>query len=262
MQYCPNFQMVLVAKTPQKIFVSRTRCKMWTCEYCASTNRSQWQARLIDHIENSDNDWSWFTLTAHSKKRTSKASLENMRGSWDTLIKRAKRRYGKFAYCRVYEKHKSGAYHLHCIRSGHFGDIKTRTQRDGKKVLYSAWLSDTAKSLKLGYYTHASDLDRNDHGGYIASYVVKYLAKLSVETKSELGRVRHIQCSQNWPKLTEKSPELDWSLETGFYELDFWDAVEAKQHVVDIQTGERLTSDNFLDTYIYPRSLDHRHGTV
>jgi len=271
LNFCPNFQAILVGQDGNKLLIARTRCNMWTCPYCAKVKQKMWRARIIQHISENSEDWlfvrgyvpwqkargawCWFTLTAHSKARGI-ASLTNIRNAWDTLVKRMKRLYGKFQYCRVFERHKDGSYHLHAIANFHFGDIKERRARkDGTSTKYSVWLKKNAQSLGLGYYTHADDIERN-HGGYIASYVTKYMTKLSDVAKSEYGRIRRIQVSQGWTKWYKPKETLSWEVESGVFEQDLWSAAAADLTYVDIATGERLSYDNFIDHIIYPPEFD------
>jgi len=249
-EFCPNFQAILLALENNTIMVARTRCKMWTCPYCAAINQKKWRARIIEHIENSDCPWTWFTLTAHSKKR-GLASLINIRKAWDVLMKRMKRKYGKFQYCRVFERHKDGSYHLHAIAGFHFGDIRERKARkDGTRTKYSVWLKTNATALHLGYYTHADDIERN-HSGYIASYVTKYMTKLSDVAKGEYGRIRRIQVSQGWAKWKVDKTGF-WEVSGGVFEQDVLSAGLDHYRYVDIETGEQLSYDNFIDHVIYP----------
>jgi len=252
---CPNFEAVLVGVDNDKLLVARLRCNMWTCPYCAIVKQKMWRARIIEHIENSGCVWTWFTLTAHSKARGI-ASLENLRGAWDTLIKRMKRKFGKFQYCRVFERHKDGSYHLHCIASFHFGDIKERKARkDGKKTKYSVWLKTNATALHLGYYTHADDIETS-HSGYIASYVTKYMTKLSDVAKGEYGRIRHIQVSKGWTKWQRESDGMRWQRESGVFEQDVINAIGQDMCYVDAVTGEAITLDNFIEHIVYPPEFD------
>jgi hypothetical protein len=255
--FCPNFQAIILAVEDKKILIARTRCKMWTCPYCAVVNQKKWRARIIEHIETSNESWTWFTLTAHSKKR-GKASLDNLRRAWDTLMKRMKRMYGKFQYCRVYERHKDGSYHLHAIASFHFGDIKERRAKvDGTRTKYSVWLKRNATELKLGYYTHADDIERN-HSGYIASYVTKYMTKLSDTAYGEFGRIRRIQVSQGWTKWKADNQKM-WEVSSGVFEMDVLDAASDGYRYVDIATGEVLSYDNFIEHVVYPIEFDAQY---
>jgi len=258
MLFCENFKAILIANDDDKKLITRTRCKMWSCDYCAEKNRSIWRAKIINGINVRGGQWCWFTLTAHGKQRSPDASLKNLRNAWDKLIKRMKRKYGKFAYVRVYEEHKDGAYHCHAIGSFNFDDIAVRTSTDGETTTYSRWLAKTAKNLKIGYYTHAAniELDVNHHAGYVAAYVTKYIVKLSPQFRETLGRVRHIQTSQGWPKKQDEN-ELEWMLKTGYYDADFANDMRDGIRVIDTQTGEIITSDNFIDNYVYPPEFSH-----
>jgi len=257
-EFCPNFRAILVAQTDTGDFLCvRTRCKMWSCTYCALKNQKMWRARIINHVQKMGGLWTWFTLTAHSKKR-GVYSLQNLRRCWDTLCKRMKRKYGKFQYCRVYERHKDGSYHLHAIASFHFGDIKERRARkDGKRTKYSVWLKTNASALGLGYYTHADDIEVS-HSGFIASYVTKYMTKFADEQKGELGRIRHIQVSQGWLKVKDEG-ELQWQIKTAIFEVDYERAWREGKTITDIQTGERLTWDTFSEHVIYPHEFQDEY---
>lgn len=261
MKFCENFQAILIAVDGSQKLILRTRCKMWSCAFCAAVNRSMWQAKIISGIEALQGEWAWFTLTAHSKKRTPESSLGNLRGAWDRLMKRMKRNYGKFAYVRVYEEHKDGAYHLHAIANFKFEDIKIRVSRNGKKTPHSEWMDGAAKDLKIGYYTHANNipLDDEHHAGYVAAYVTKYIVKLSPTMKDDLGRIRHIQTSRHFPALERPEAGLDWQMKSGYYDEDFFKDMKDGIKVLDFNTGEIISSDNFLGTYVYPPDFDHRN---
>lgn len=263
MKFCENFNAIITTIDDKQNarLITRTRCKMWTCAYCAQINQKTWRARIIDHINKNKNlDWSWFTLTAHSKKRGAEKSLKNLRGAWDKLMKRIKRKYGKthkLHYCRVYEEHKDGSYHLHCIISLKWQNLRNRKSKDGTTVSYDTWLAKQARELKIGYYTHAANFI-GKHAGYIAGYVTKYMTKLSPTMKHELGRVRHIQTSQGWSNF-ENETDYDWQMKAGYYEDDLIDDMKNKRKVLDIQTGLYVTYDEFLYSYVYPVEFDHRY---
>jgi len=260
MEYCPNLKMIAIADTPrngQRAFV-RLRCKMWTCEYCAAINRIQWRAKLIHHIHATQGDWSWFTLTAHRYARGEQKSLNNLRGAWDSLMKRMKRKYGNFSYARIYEKHQDGSYHIHAISSFAFQDILWRTDSiTGDKTSYSRGLKKIAEQLSLGYYTHAANIETGElHSGYVASYITKYIVKLTPEIKSEFGRVRHIQTSQNWI-VKEFKTEDSWQLSHGIYYDDIIGAMDDKYALLDVQKDHIVTLDDLETSYIYPPEYNH-----
>lgn len=220
--YCPNFLAALTTTNDkgQKIAVAG-RCKQWSCKFCARKNREKWQAVLLDYINKSDQDWCWFTLTshrnAHKTSRRGVYSLLNIKNAWDRLTKRMRRKYGHFEYCRVYEKHKSGAFHLHCIRSGAWDDLTTRNR--GKKSAYedSKWLRKTAASLGMGYMTHADNIERKKRG-VVVFYVAKYMVKLEGNGGDDWRGVRRIQTSRGI-KYNQPS-ENKWEFKSGLYERE------------------------------------------
>lgn len=254
-KFCENFNALATSDNGQVIKIARIGCGQWNCEYCAKVLARQWRARIIDAVNKIGGMWSWFTLTAHGKKRGAVNSIANLRGAWDTLMKRMKRKYGKFEYVRVFEQHKDGSFHIHAIGNFHFGDIRTRKQRDGKEVKYSKWLAKTAKELGIGYYTHADDIEENHHAGYVASYVTKYMTKMSGDFIDFLGRVRRIQPSQGFPKLPKNAEKWEFKRQ---WDID--DAMQAhaeNKTVVDVQTGEIVGAGYFGDdVYIYPPSFN------
>jgi len=261
MDYCQNLHMIAIGDTPRegKRIVVRLRCKMWTCEYCAETNRKMWRAKLIHHIHEVQGDWCWWTLTAHRYARGEQRSLANLRKAWDTLIKRMKRKYGAFSYARIYEQHEDKSYHIHAISSFHFDDIAWRIDsKTGEKTSYSRGLKKDAEDTSLGYYTHAANIETVEvHAGYVASYITKYIVKLSPELKQEFGRVRHIQTSQNW--IVKDFSSVDsWQVTHGIYHDDVIGALVDKYEFIDVRNGHVVKLDDYADTYIYPPDFDHR----
>jgi hypothetical protein len=271
--YCPNFHALAVQDFQigmEKRIAVRLRCKMWTCEYCSEKNRLIWRAKLLHHIAHSDlTQWSWFTLTAHRYARGEEKSLANLRGAWDTLVKRMKRKFGDFQYARVYEKHKDGSYHIHAICSFLFSDIRVRVSRKSKKrTSYSHWLQKTAWELGIGMYTHAEnvpeiaiynadnalDLSENDvlamRSGFVASYITKYIVKLEAQTKSEFGRIRHIQTSRGWLKAPEYQSTGEFKFKFGLY-VD--DIIHAHENGYRFElNGYKPDYEDFEESYIYP----------
>lgn len=260
MQYCENFNALAMNEKSEEILLARLGCGQWTCEYCARKLRNQWRARIINAINNLGGNWSWFTLTAHSKKRGAVKSIENLRGAWDTLMKRMKRKYGQFEYIRVYEQHKDGSFHIHAIANFHFDDIKKRKPKNGKNVNYSKWLAKTAKDLLIGYYTHADNIPETAHGGYVASYVTKYMTKMAGEFIDYLGRVRRIQPSQGFPKLPKNGEK--WQFKAHWDIDNAIAAQNAGKRVIDVSTGEVIGASYFTENvFIYPENMNEDYLT-
>lgn len=254
---CPKFSGLAYSEDDKNYKIAQIGCGQWNCEYCAQKLSSKWRAKIINGINELGGVWTWFTLTAHSKKRGGYASITNLRNAWDTLIKRMKRRFGKFAYVRVFEQHKDGSFHIHAIANFHFLDIKIRVSRkDKSETKYSVWLQKNAKDLKLGLYTHADDIADDKHAGYVASYTTKYMTKMSGDFIKFLGRVRRIQASQNWPKL----PKGDkWHFRQDL-SVDAAMAISAENKtILDVSTGEIIDAKYYSDdVYFYPPSANDK----
>jgi hypothetical protein len=187
-------------------------------------------------------------------------------------MKRMKRKYGQFQYARVYEKHRDGSYHIHAICSLLFDDIRVRISRKNKKrTSYSQWLQKTAWELGIGMYTHAEnvpieaptmvkpDVEVSDNdkkamrAGFVSSYITKYIVKLDVQTKSEFGRIRHIQTSQGWLKSPEFEPTGEFKLKAGIY---YDDIIHSHEHGYRFDhSGYKVDFEDFEETYIYPKDF-------
>lgn len=254
---CSKFSGLAYEADDKSYKIAQIGCGQWSCEYCAQRLSAKWRARIINGINELGGIWTWFTITAHSKKRGGYASITNLRNAWDTLIKRMKRRFDKFAYVRVFEQHKDGSFHIHAIANFHFKDIKIRISRkDKSETKYSVWLQANAKDLKLGLYTHADDMPSDKHAGYVASYVTKYMTKMSGDFVKFIGRVRRIQASQNFPKLPKNGKwnfRRDLSLEAAIAINN--DGLK----IVDVSTGETIGASYFgEDVYLYPPSENEK----
>lgn len=255
MSYCPKFKGVLVSRNSdnKKIAVVAS-CKSWYCPRCAKQNRARWSAVLLDHINKSEcKTWSWFTLTAHEKSHEASGeySLKNIARMWDRLIKRMRRRYGKFEYCRVYERHQSGAYHLHCITGFHWDDLVDRNENfpDREKMMDSPWLRSNARNLGVGYKTHADNI-KSEKSGVVAFYVTKYMVKMDEKLKNSWGRVRRIQTSRGIKYNNLEKSEYVWSLKSGLY-LNDVDLIHNESYYL-INEGRLLDLDDFEKHHVWP----------
>lgn len=260
MTICSNFSGLAISQQNNDLLVAQLGCGMWSCAHCADKLRKKWRAKIINGINVLGGVWSWFTLTAHSQKRGAVASIANLRAAWQKLIKRMRRKYGAFAYVRVYEQHKDNSFHIHAIANVHFGDIKTRVSKsDNSETKYSAWLAATAKKLKIGYYTHAEDIAvEKSNAGYVASYVTKYMTKMSGKFKGELGRTRRIQTTQNWPKLPQNTGL--WTFAHFITQAEAIALNRDDMRVLDVSTGEVITAQYWTeDKIFYPERVNEQY---
>ena len=181
------------------------RCKKWSCPECAISNVKQWIGRIIDGCNNLTPDtWYLATITAHRKWRKEK-SLINIRSNWPKLRKRLARQVKKQAedlfYCRVWEHHKDGSYHMHLITNA---------------AITTKWLKDNAAQCGLGYQ---AKMGKPINAGQAAGYVAKYMLKQSADDtlRTYPKGARRIECSQNWVAWKSNETEI-WRFAGQFHE--------------------------------------------
>lgn len=251
---CENFDGWLVGRKPGQIVIGKTRCGMWTCGYCAKKNQEIWQAKIINGINLLKKpEWSFITLTAHENATNYVMSMKNIQNGWKTLQTRIRRKIkdeGKensFSYARVYEQHKDGRVHWHMVCSWVPVDYKEPKKKTDKG---SRWISDNARECGLGYQTKTLKIE--GHGGYVASYVVKYLTK--VENEWPKG-TRLVQTSRDWPKseISEKS-EYTWKTQREITEYDLSVWFRRGDEIYDINTREDVTYDRINEYGYYVQS--------
>lgn len=250
---CEKYKGALIGTHPNgKRVAAQVRCKSWYCPPCAAKNKERWTAVLLDYINSHHGGgWCWFTLTAHEKshEESGEYSLYNLARSWDRLIKRMRRKFGKFEYCRIYEKHKSGAYHLHAIRSGEWGDLIKRNEGKDGEYSDSPWLRSNARNLGMGYMTHADNLESGKTALAIY-YVIKYMICLEEQNRESWGRVRRIQTSRGIKYTSKhKKSEYVWEMKSGVYLKDLRLGHES---IYLINEEKTLDLDYFDHNYVWP----------
>lgn len=255
---CKNFHGLAFNESETQYRIARLGCGKWSCPACSQRLASKWRARVINAVNEIGGLWTWFTITAHGKMRGGYNSITNLRNGWDKLIKRMKRKFGKFCYVRVFEQHKDGSFHIHAIANFHFNDIRIRvSKKDKSETKYSYWLQQNCKKLGMGLYTHADDIESGKHAGYVASYVTKYMTKMSGDFVKFIGRVRRIQPSQNFPKLPNKKVEK-WEFRRDLSIGAASEISRAGKNIVDITTGETVDGGYFErdNVYLYPETAN------
>lgn len=247
--------------------LARTRCKMWVCPYCASINRKRWRAHIIKRLNDPDmmaKVWCFSTITLPRwvhRKATVKERIENSitfyRSHWDNLMHRLKRQYGKFSYIRVIEEHKSGVLHIHLLLSVHLPDI---TQHGSQQ--YSETFKAHLVATKFGYINHQSNIvdatGDKAHAGLVSAYITKYMTKDSQAFHDAVHgkRVRRIQTSRDIGSPKDIEGDEVWWIKKNITEYDISIAIWANKDWVDINTGAKITYDDFDDSAIYPPSVE------
>lgn len=205
MPSCQFFKMVAFKQTqPGVVVMVRLRCKSWSCDYCAKENRKEWAKHLRKVLPQITENWWFVTVTAHENLRSADASLNNIRSNLDRVMKRVKRVFESVEYIRVYERHKTGAYHAHLLVAGLSERVQKHETSAG--VVYwrpslsagglgnlsiRTWFRRTTRSVGMGYMVDVQKVEGVDRP---ISYVVKYLTKAAQEFY--VKSLRRIQTSR------------------------------------------------------------------
>lgn len=262
MSFCQRYIGVAWTHQPEnKALLTRLRCGLWSCDYCARKNQSIWRAFLLTKLPNVATDWYLLTLTAHSRLRSRGQSLENIRSNIDRLMKRLHRTFGEFDYVRTYEKHPtSEAVHAHLIISnlspyvvhGHYknsqrGFIGTLA----KPYQIGCWsvnsyIKMVTQEVQMGYVADCRALTGD--ASFAVHYVCKYLTK-DLQSINEKG-LRHVQTSRRVGSPQVES-ELQWKVGSFVTSRDFYDG----ESLEDLQTGETLLPGYWNDDDVYPYEM-------
>lgn len=249
-KFCKNFTKILISRPDQsRIKVLRTRCKMWSCEHCAKTNRNQWREHLMNYILREPIGWTFITLTCSPTSHKNKTTLENARKAWDTCYQALYRYNGRktFDYVRVFEKHESGQIHVHAIVRVR---MDSNNVKNAKNALlapkFTRYLKDLGAAKWGAYIAHAVNLETDT--GFVVLYVTKYMTKQAqnfITTK----HVRRIQTSKSIgsPKFTSQE---EWLLIDRLTTYDL-----ATHDIYDVNLKRHLTRADFADGQ-YPPLVD------
>lgn len=180
--------------------LTKTTCKMWNCETCGFRNAKRWIAKVINGVNRLGGEWFFLTITSHEKARKS-ASVLNIRQGWKKLYNRIlaanQKKSDNIFYCKVWEQHEDGTFHLHILINVH---------------ITKKWLKNQARECGMGYQAEARKID---NAGQVAGYMAKYSLKNATIARNSIvwpKGLRRIETSQKWPELPElsSSQDMDW----------------------------------------------------
>lgn len=268
--YCTNYSVALYAtdKDQSRLLYSRARCKMWSCEYCASVNRRQWQRRLIEGIKQLDRDeWGFWTLTHDLKDATYEDQRKLLSSAWNRLIGQIKYHTDHEIYfVRAIEigANATRRMHLHVLINFVPEDLREIKQRSGGTYWYSDTWGERVQKAKFGRIQDirdvsgtqtykspeialGSDLDTT-RAVLTASYITKYMTKTDDATEELFPeRTRRFNTSRNFPKLGDEDGFVRYEWARGD-KLTFQRASDAwrhRLHVYDVQRDRRINADDF-----------------
>lgn len=260
---CENFRAIVADVTDSRQwYMSRIRCKMWSCEGCSQINKRRWRAHLIDKINKigTFEKWWFITVTAHRKAHKAiaqRATINNMQRGLKTLYDRIRRIVvkgtEKLEYVRVYEPHKTKKFHAHLIMRGTFNAASGTYDKKGNDKGLTRWLKDNSAQCGLGYQASAKPIRSNlgVHAGFVSAYVTKYMTKSLQGSFPYPKGLRRIQCSSGFGALDERESQFTWTMKSGIYE----DEVIGRK-VTDLNLARDVDTDDFEEHHIYPAELD------
>ena len=191
-----------VNESAHTAILTRPACKMWNCEACGARNAKLWIARVINGVNKLGGEWFFLTITSHKKMRGLK-SIKSLREGWKKFYNRMLAENGKTAdgifYCKVWEQHKDGGFHLHILIN---------------MTLGTRWAKDNAAETGMGFQ---ADWHQVDNAGQVAGYISKYSLKNATMARGGIEwpkGLRRVEVSRKWPILPKlkASEGIDWYL--------------------------------------------------
>lgn len=265
MHYCRRIKGVLLSHDYKQGYITLVRisCKQWGCPCCQQKNARHWRAYLLNTFNKrfSDEQWCFLTITANkgAHKHSAEMTIRNLQQIWKPLYDRLLRRYGKgLEYVRVFEKHKSGRFHMHILLNiGSQYDEKKfviKKQKDEFNHPDCRWLKDTCKALGGGEIAHIrrvqDDKARTSNVGLVIGYILKYMGKDMASFKFPKHQ-RRVQTSRKiGSPATNAKGQGTWEHKR---EIGIAYLKETKTPIVDMTTGEVLNYDSFEGESYYPQ---------
>lgn len=239
--------------------MTRLRCKSWACPYCNKKNRDEWSSHLKKRLPRVAVKWWFVTLTAHENLRGKGQSLANIRDNLDRLFKRLRRIYERISYVRVYEVHKSGAFHAHLLVAGLSNRVSVRKAGNGQQYFrprkenetgkswsVKTWWKKTCREMGMGYMVDCQPLAETQHA---VRYVLKYMTKEA--QRFECKNLRRVQVTTDIGS-PGKTPETGWN---PALHVTRWD-VPPGGTLIDLNEKIRVEPEYWQDNDVYPPEVD------
>lgn len=145
-------------------------------------------------------------------------------------------------YVRVFEKHKTGEFHIHLLLRA--------VVLDEKKDI--RWLKDTATKHGLGYKVDWQNIEHGGETTKIASYITKYMSKDAQGMMDMPKGLRRIQTSTGIGALKPPKSDEEWFVRSGIYPRDLMQFDEVR----DVSTGYVIEEVYFKEFAYYPEHVD------
>lgn len=186
-------------------------------------------------------------------------TIKNLQQVWKRLYDRMLRRFGRgIEYVRVFEKHKSGRFHMHILLNiGTQYDaakFQIKTPKDEFRHPICRWFKDTCKALGGGEIVHIrrvwDDVKKSSNVGLVIGYILKYMGK-EMASFAFPKHQRRVQTSRKiGSPATNAKGQGTWEhkREIGMTYLE-----AATKPIVDMTTGEIVDENSFEGEAYYPQ---------
>lgn len=134
----------------------RIRCKSWFCPVCKHRNLKMLRARVRAMLDG--HGAVFLTLTTRDQSQDQIESIKLIQEHWDKMLKRMRRKFGKFKYFKIMEFHKNGQPHLHILLDAY---------------IPQSWLARNWNDVHGAYIVDVRYRD----AGRAVNYATKYLSK-------------------------------------------------------------------------------------
>lgn len=188
-----------------KRVIYKTRCKQWSCEYCAKINKYQHWLRMVKGVQQLQDrgyQFNFVTITSHESNTTTLQTYKVWQSAWKKLSTRYRRKNAETttlpaSFVYIPELHKDGRIHIHGLFSGQVSE---------------RWWKDNSRQCGMGYMCKSDRISEAVQG---VNYCLKYVTK-DMGQDITIERFRRINYSRNFPSLAKDKTLYTWNL---FYNI-------------------------------------------
>ena len=140
-------------------------------EHSAFMNLMRTRNKIQDYCLSNDFDMFW-TLTFRNERENDQKAFNRL-SEW---LKYMKKKYGKFDYIFIPERHKDGCIHFHGVTGGFNCDL-VKAEKDGREIRHNGHMVYNCANWNYGYSTVTKIRDKRKTASYITKYVTKNLSQ-------------------------------------------------------------------------------------
>jgi len=211
---------------PEKAKVRRFKCRSWRHEgECAKWRGAQDFKRIEGALKSNSGFWVYMVFTFDRKEwRNEFEAYKGLLACWDKFRKRFERKFGKFQYIVLCEKHRDGWPHINIlIRNEKFAE---KCAGDGWRAIRKSWVKPQAIECGFGKIAWVEPVrDESAMAGYCVKLLktIGEISKLNQAPVNAPKNFRRLRASQGLLPPPHKNPNI-----TGWLEMEPFEKVEHK----------------------------------